>query len=311
MKACAADGRTISEDIDDRQLANDFEDEIQDFVYIQTSDISNSDIPSDKSRAKRQIEFPDKPELDFPQQSSDRDALRNSSDFYDDTITADKTRYIITGLRHYTTYAITIRACRTQEPDEDPTAIFCSVDNSVYEQTFFQPSYDDILDFDVDSFPNGTSTDVKVTWTPPENPNGLLLSYEIRYKRVDIENDYYQPKCLSHSMLNSTKSHLIRGLPPGNYSIDMRATSLAGYGNYTKAKFVYIKESSSNSMWYLFFTLFAVLIIAIVALGFVFRHMYNSSISSMKLIANVNPDYAGVTYKQDEWEIPRDKVGTD
>lgn len=28
----------------------------------------------------------------------------------------------------------------------------------------------------------------------------------------------------------------------------------------------------------------------------------------MKLIANVNPDYAGVTYKQDEWEIPRENV---
>jgi insulin receptor len=28
----------------------------------------------------------------------------------------------------------------------------------------------------------------------------------------------------------------------------------------------------------------------------------------MKLIANVNPDYAGVTYKIDEWEIPREKI---
>lgn len=109
-------------------------------------------------------------------------------------------------------------------------------------------------------------------------------------------------------MLNSTRSYLIRGLPPGNYSIDMRATSLAGNGNYTKAKFVYIKESSSNSMWYLFGTLLAVLLIGLSVLAFVFKRMYLSSISSMKLIANVNPDYAGVTYKQDEWEIPRDKV---
>jgi insulin receptor len=33
-----------------------------------------------------------------------------------------------------------------------------------------------------------------------------------------------------------------------------------------------------------------------------------SQLINMKLIANINPDYAGVTYKQDEWEIPRDKV---
>lgn len=109
-------------------------------------------------------------------------------------------------------------------------------------------------------------------------------------------------------MLNQTKSYLIRGLPAGNYSIDMRATSLAGDGNYTAAKFVYIKEQGSNNIWYIFGGLLVVFLVCLGILYYGFKRMYLSSITSMKLIANVNPDYAGVTYKQDEWEIPRDKV---
>lgn len=51
------------------------------------------------------------------------------------------------------------------------------------------------------------------------------------------------------------------------------------------------------------------LIIVLAAIGFFFKHIYIPNISNMKLIANVNPDYAiGVTYKPDEWEIPREKI---
>lgn len=309
-KMCTADGNLIrpSEDIDERQSANDFEDEIQDFVYIQNPESSiAAEMAKENSRAKRQIEFPDKTEP-VPPQQSDRETLRSSSDFYEDAIKADQTRFIITGLRHYTTYAISIRACRQQENEEDSLAVMCSVDSSFYSQTFKQPSNDDIQDFDVETFSNGSSTDVKVFWTPPDNPNGLLLSYQIRHKRIDVEHAQFSSNCLSHNMLNSTRSYLIRGLPPGNYSIDMRATSLAGEGNYTKAKFVYIKESGTNNIWYIFGGLLAIFLISLAILFYAFKRMYLSSISSMKLIANVNPDYAGVTYKQDEWEIPRENV---
>lgn len=44
------------------------------------------------------------------------------------------------------------------------------------------------------------------------------------------------------------------------------------------------------------------------AICFFFKHVYIPNISSMKLIANVNPVYSIVPYKQDEWEIPREKV---
>lgn len=298
------------EDVDERQSAIDFEDEIQDFVYVQQSsnldESANEILPKETTRAKRQIEFPDKTEQEHPQQS--QLDLRNMSDFYEDGISANDTHFVITGLKHYTTYAISIRACRKPENDENDTAVLCSIDYSLYAQTSMQPENDIIQDFDVETFANGSNTDIKVLWTPPENPNGLLLSYQIRYKRVDIEHASYQSNCISHTTLNMTKSHLIRGLAPGNYSIDMRAITLAGEGNYTITKFAYIKEQGTNNIWYIISGLLVVFLVCLGILYYGFKRMYLSSITSMKLIANVNPDYAGVTYKIDEWEIPREKV---
>ena len=54
---CTADGSLIrpSEDIDERQSANDFEAEIQDFVYIQNPENSlATEMTKENSRAKRQ-----------------------------------------------------------------------------------------------------------------------------------------------------------------------------------------------------------------------------------------------------------------
>lgn len=297
------------DDVDERQSANDFEDTIQDFVYVQTNIDTNEILPKETTtRAKRQIEFPDKTE-DQPQNShSDRELLKSMSDFYEDGIAANETHFIITGLRHYTTYAISIRACRHPENDENVTAVLCSVDNSFYVSTFMEPANDIIKEFDVESFVNGSNTDIKVSWLPPENPNGLLLSYQIRYKRVDVEHASFSSNCISHQNINATKSFLIRGIPAGNYSIDIRAITLAGESNYTTAKFVYIKEQGTNNIWYIISGLLLVFLISLGILYYGFKRMYLSSITSMKLIANVNPDYAGVTYKIDEWEIPRDKV---
>lgn len=53
----------------------------------------------------------------------------------------------------------------------------------------------------------------------------------------------------------------------------------------------------------------ALILITLIALLIMYYYKrMHKQIRNMKLIANINPDYAGVTYKQDEWEIPREKV---
>lgn len=83
---------------------------------------------------------------------------------------------------------------------------------------------------------------------------------------------------------------------------------MAGTGNFTPPKYVLIKENSGNTTLTVVLVLLCVFIILMIALFYIFKRYYLPSISSMKLIANVNPDYAGVHYKQDSWEVPRDKV---
>lgn len=309
-KACSLKcDKQTPHNIEDRQSANDFEDQIQDFVYVRHQDNGMESFPKD--RAKRQVndEFPDRIAEPTPPHI-DPDILRNTSDFFDDEIRPNQISYEIKGLKHYTTYAISIRACRDKETEENDSqeSHVCGHEVNYYATTFREPSNDDIPSFTTEILPNASTTDVLVKWDSPKDPNGLLLTYTIRYKRVDIDHTVSQTRCVSYNMLNNTNVFVIRALTAGNYSIDVMATSLGGNGNYTKAKYVQIKEHGTLNMWYIIGGLLLVFVICLVVLFYFFKRMYITSISSMKIIATVNPDYAGVTYRQDEWEIPRDQI---
>lgn len=58
------------------------------------------------------------------------------------------------------------------------------------------------------------------------------------------------------------------------------------------------------------YVVIALFFLVVVSAGLVYyiRCHYMKSLKNMKLIANVNPDYAGVQYKLDNWEVARDKV---
>lgn len=83
---------------------------------------------------------------------------------------------------------------------------------------------------------------------------------------------------------------------------------MAGMGNYTNIKFVIINENQGVQIWHIFLMVAITLVAICGALFYWLKCHYMKSISNMKLIANVNPDYAGVQYKLDEWEVPRDKI---
>lgn len=59
---------------------------------------------------------------------------------------------------------------------------------------------------------------------------------------------------------------------------------------------------------YVIATLFAIFMLIVSLVIWKCRKLYMPNISSMKLIAQVNPDYAGVQYKVDDWEVERSQI---
>uniref|UniRef100_A0A8C5RD17 receptor protein-tyrosine kinase n=1 Tax=Laticauda laticaudata TaxID=8630 RepID=A0A8C5RD17_LATLA len=72
---------------------------------------------------------------------------------------------------------------------------------------------------------SATMRSITLSWPQPEQPNGIILDYEIRY----YENEY------NSSMAKSqTNTARIDGLRPGMvYVVQVRARTVAGYGKYS------------------------------------------------------------------------------
>ncbi|XP_033821010.2 ephrin type-B receptor 1-like [Periophthalmus magnuspinnatus] len=77
---------------------------------------------------------------------------------------------------------------------------------------------------------SSTSRSFSLSWPPPEQPNGIILDYEIRYY------DKVQSSVLNSSVMQSeTTSVVLEGLRPGTgYVVQVRARTVAGYGAYSK-----------------------------------------------------------------------------
>lgn len=307
----------MKEGDDQRQSAIDFEDEIQDFVYVRNEVVETANVK--ETRAKRQIVF-------FPEETDKESTKKKEEDtesqmigneyvsFYKEINDSTQVSFELTSLRHYSTYQIWIRACREKSNTMDTAtgeeAEDCGPDAQLSTLTLKQEKNDLITVFDAQRFSsNGSSGLIKVTWKPPLKPNGLLLSYTIRYRKSDIEHTKWEYSCIPHKVYLNQSFYILKYLSNGNYSIQIAATSMAGMGNYTAMKYVVISESNDNQlMWIILSSCFVVLIVITVGLVYFIKRYYLQNITNMKLIASVNPDYAGVQYKQDNWEVQRDKV---
>lgn len=322
--SCAQTCQKVQKEGDEqRQIAIDFEDEIQDFVYVRNEP---AEPVKENSRAKRQSQppktFPEATEKEPAKKKElDTESILNSEGeytyFYKEINDSTQTTFELVQLRHYTNYQISIRACRekTEKQSNPPKteteeSAPCGPETQISTLTLKREENDLITVFDAVNIPsNGSSLgSIKVTWKAPENPNGLLLTYTIRYKKNDIEHTKWDLSCIPHKLYLNQSYHILKYLSNGNYSIQIAATSMAGMGNYTSLRFVVINENSGSSLPTIFTILVIVFLVLVGMLAYVCRRYRLTYISNMKLIANVNPDYAGVHYKQDGWEVPRDKV---
>lgn len=98
--------------------------------------------------------------------------------------------FVMRSLRHFAAYNIEVQACR--EPVvNDTKSDNCSTKSMKTYRTLPMESADNIPP---DTFKlkysgeNNSLTIITLSWEEPPQPNGLIVTYQIEYKRVDIKN---------------------------------------------------------------------------------------------------------------------------
>lgn len=136
---------------------------------------------------------------------------------------------------------------------------------------------------------------VTLHWLEPPDPNGLILKYEIKYRRLGEEATVLCVSRLRYAKVGGVHLAL---LPPGNYSAKVRATSLAGNGSWTDGVTFYITdlEEEDTGGMRIFLTVTPVgfmLLVTLAALGFFYSRKRNST-----LYTSVNPEYFSASHSK-------------
>ncbi|KAH0505924.1 Insulin receptor-related protein [Microtus ochrogaster] len=224
----------------------------------------------------------------------------NNSDFEIQEDKVPRERAVLSGLRHFTEYRIDIHAC-----NHAAHTVGCSAATFVFARTMPHREADDIPG--KVAWKAAGRSSIILHWLEPPDPNGLILKYEIKYRRLGEEATVLCVSRLRYAKVGGVQLAL---LPPGNYSAKVRATSLAGNGSWTDGVAFYItgpEEEDAGGLRILL-TVTPVgfmLLIMVAALGF----FYNKRRSST-LYTSVNPEYysASRMYVPDEWEVPRKQI---
>ncbi|EEB18223.1 Insulin receptor precursor, putative [Pediculus humanus corporis] len=207
-------------------------------------------------------------------------------------------KLVVRNLNYFTNYKIQVQACRAVVEGENGVHSPCKTADKIPVITLIPLTS------------NGTVEETNLRWEEPPNPNGLILSYQIEYRRVD--NDKYKSvvECIvREKFLEQKKEYVLKHLPPGNYSVRVLASSLAGDGPYSSPLTFYIRQPPHPStIDILGIGLGAICGIAFIFILYMFWKRKTSGVP--KLFANVNPEYvsAATIYVPDEWEVPRENI---
>ncbi|KFW74236.1 Insulin receptor, partial [Manacus vitellinus] len=222
-----------------------------------------------------------------------------------------KESLVISGLRHFTGYRIELHAC-----NHDAQESRCSVAAYVSARTMPEAKADDIVG--PVSHEVVEKNTVHLRWQEPKEPNGLIVLYEVNYGRLgETEEAHF---CVSRKHFATEHGCKLRGLQPGNYSVRIRATSLAGNGSWTEPTYFYVADylnSQPNIAVIIVPIIFAIIIAGIIGAAYVLVKKRQTEGPTGPLYASSNPEYisasdemfpSAAVYVPDEWEVPRDKI---
>nr|XP_061796382.1 insulin-like growth factor 1 receptor [Nerophis lumbriciformis] len=219
-------------------------------------------------------------------------------DFVEQAVTERELQ--IFGLQPFTVYRIDVHACNRQVQR-------CSAAEFVFSRTKPAEKSDDIPG---SVTWEGHEDSVFLRWPEPSHPNGLILMYEIKFK-LGAENEKHE--CVSAQMYRTQRGIRLSNLSPGNYSVRVRATSLAGNGSWTQPIDLYVAERYENFLYAIIFAPLFIIVLICVLAGVLFalnRKRNSDRLGNGVLYASVNPEYfsAAEMYVPDEWEVAREKI---
>ncbi|KAG5848045.1 hypothetical protein ANANG_G00132670 [Anguilla anguilla] len=216
----------------------------------------------------------------------------------------DKEWTVISNLHHFTSYQIEIHACNHPT---DPAR--CSMAAYVSARTMPEDKADDItgpISCDVSEY------SVSVRWTSPREPNGMVLLYELIYRRLgDSEEQHH---CIPQKSYIVDGGCSLRVVHPGNYSLRIRATSLAGNGSWTEPAYFYVQDRRNDPFSIAKIVVgpvvCVILLLVMVAGAFLAFKKKQTQGPTGPLYASSNPEYlsANDVYVADDWEVPREKI---
>lgn len=215
--------QNLTSETEDNEEIDEFESELQNFIYV-------------KRRSKRSDEASEE-----APPKEDLNLLRL------ETEETENNEFNFASLDHLSSYAITVRACRKES--NNATDGLCGPESQIVAKTLENTTADDINVFEVHLLQSNTSeNEVKLLWDPPTNPNGFILNYDVKQVRIDDKTSRPEFICISLVKRSNISSQIIDRLAPGNYSIQISAVTLAGQGNYTSPRYIYIPSASHFSL---------------------------------------------------------------
>ncbi|XP_044740793.1 insulin-like receptor isoform X2 [Chrysoperla carnea] len=295
------------------EAAASFEDALQNWVFVKRPEYAADKL---HERNKREItngilNYANSSRVEGGHSSGDKNnkSEENGTIFYE----TSKTMLVISNLKHYREYTVKVKACRQLYGANDNESRACSVEAFKTQRTLAKPGADNVTNIQLEIRTTNKSLGVvKLTWNEPSDPNGVIQTYQIEYKQLDIENAKPTVVCITRKKFrDQMNSYPIKDLSPGNYSLRLRATSLGGEGSYSAYKYFYIPPASSSSTFQVALGVvisIVIVILTLAALFLYFRRYYLSNVPNMKLIASVNPEYVSTAYVPDDWEVPRKKI---
>ncbi|XP_054622983.1 insulin receptor a [Dunckerocampus dactyliophorus] len=210
---------------------------------------------------------------------------------------------VISSLRHFTSYQIEIHACNHPT---DPAR--CSMAAYVSARTMPEDKADDILGAITYEVSDMT---VHMVWQEPATPNGMIILYEVHYKRIGDSEELHH--CVSRNVYKATRGCKVRVMHSGNYTVRIRATSLAGNGSWTEPTYFYVQDARDPlnvAKIVIGPVICVVLLLCVAVAGFVMFKKNQTQGPSGPIYASSNPEYlsANDMYEEDEWEVAREKI---
>jgi insulin receptor len=223
------------------------------------------------------------------------------------------TTAVLKGLHHFSKYTLKVVACRKNRYggiDIEWNDRHCSPASQITTRTRKMETADYIdSSFVKVTVESGT---VRVFWLEPSDPNGVVLTYHVEYRRTDIINIKPVVVCVTKLQFEKAKNwFVLNNMAPGKYALRIKATSLAGESKYTNAaKFAVRIENVIPSHRSEIFVLLSV-IIPVLILFFCLSYLLwkKTKANDFTIVTSANPEYVSLAvYEPDEWEIVRDKV---